>query len=107
MLFAGVTFGKMLAWSGSIPSYTIEIISFLAITNIAAYSLLVGRARAPGFTIAYLFSMVSKIVFYAAFVVIIIVLDRAGAVANAVLFMIGYLLFTVLEVSFLFRAVNR
>jgi hypothetical protein len=44
---------------------------------------------------------------YGTFILVIIFRDRAGAAGNALLFMVVYLIFTGLEVGFLFKKVNR
>jgi len=51
--------------------------------------------------------MVLKMLTYAGFILVIIFSDKSGAMGNAVLFLVAYLLFTGLEVGFLFPAVNR
>jgi len=89
------------------PSFAPEIVLFLGISTIVIFYFLIKHAQSPSFTQAYLVSMVLKMLTYAAFMLVIIFSDKAGAVANAVLFLVAYLLFTALEVGFLFTAVNR
>ena len=106
-LLSAVYLGGQQHWLNTTPSFASEIILFLGISTIVIFYFLIKHAQSPSFTQAYLVSMVLKMLTYAAFVLVIIFSDRAGAVANAVLFMIAYLLFTGLEVGFLFTAVNR
>jgi hypothetical protein len=106
LLLGGIFLGERMSWFAT-PSFSYAIIFFLAFTTVVLYALLVKRSRSTGFTPAYLFSMVTKLVLYAAFVMLIVYTDRPGAGANAALFLIGYLVFTALEVGFLFQAVNR
>jgi hypothetical protein len=55
----------------------------------------------------YLLTMVVKLVAYASFNLIVILKDRADASANAVFFILAYVIFTGLEVTFLFKKINR
>ncbi len=94
-------------WLKSTPSFAPEIILFLGISTIVIFYFLAKHAQSPSFTQAYLVSMVLKMMTYAGFILVIIFNDKDGAVANAVLFLVAYVLFTGLEVGFLFSEVNR
>lgn len=106
-LYAAVFFGsREQVWTVA-PSFSIEIILFLGLSTIVIYFFLTRHSVSPSFTQAYLVSMVLKMLSHAAFILVIILSDKAGAVANALLFLVAYLLFTALEVSFLFHRINR
>jgi hypothetical protein len=104
---AGIMFfGQNHLWK-SLPSFANEIIAFLTLTTLGLYFALVRSTGSPRFTPIYLFSMVSKMIFYGAFIFLVIYSDRSGARSNVTLFLVGYIIFTALEVGFLFRVVNR
>jgi hypothetical protein len=47
--------------------------------------------------------MALKIIAYASFILIIVLKNREGAFANVIFFLIAYLIFTALEVAFLYK----
>ena len=106
-LLSVVYIGAQQHWLTTTPSFTPEIILFLGISTVVIFYFLMKHAQSTSFTQAYLVSMVLKMLTYLAFILVIIFSDKAGAAANAVLFLVAYLLFTALEVGFLFTAVNR
>jgi hypothetical protein len=106
-LLTAVYVGEQQHWLTTIPSFAFEIILFLGLSTIVIFYFLIRHVQSPSFTQAYLVSMVLKMLAYAAFILVIIFSDRAGAMRNAVLFMVAYLLFTGLEVGFLFNRINR
>mgnify|MGYP003580014521 FL=1 len=55
----------------------------------------------------YLLSMVVKLVGCLIFLLLIVLADRAGAVANAVYFMVVYFVFTTAEIGFLYPKISR
>lgn len=106
-LFAAVFAGAEYQWFGTIPSYTVEIIFFLGVTTATIFYFLIRQLQSPSFTQSYLLSIVLKMIGYGAFILMIIFKDKSGAFANALLFIVAYVLFTALEVSFLFKRINR
>ena len=106
-LLAAVYIGEQQHWLNTTPSFAPEIILFLGISTIVIFYFLLKHAQSTSFTQAYLVSMVLKMLTYVVFILVIIFSDKAGAAANALLFLVAYLLFTSLEVGFLFTAVNR
>jgi hypothetical protein len=107
VLLSAVYIGGHQHWLTTTPSFATEIILFLGISTIVIFYFLLKHARSRAFTQAYLASMVLKMLTYAGFILVIIFSDKGGAFANAVLFLVAYVLFTGLEVGFLFPAVNR
>jgi hypothetical protein len=88
------------------PSFTFEIILFLASSTGAIYYFLIRRSPST-FTLSYLLSIVLKMLCGSLLILLVIFKDRQGSVGNALLFVVAYLLFTGLEVGFLFHRVNR
>ena len=111
MLMAGlvsaVFIGEQYHWLGPIPSYTLEIIFVLGVSTGVIFYLLIRRSQTPSFTQSYLLSIVLKMFGYGTFILVIIFRDKNGAFGNAFLFMVAYILFTALEVGFLFNRINR
>lgn len=91
------------------PSFNILITAFLAITTLGAYYLVDTRRKsgAMNFTLVYLITVVAKVLVYGIFVVIIILADKPGATSNAIFFLVGYFLFTAIEVTFLYIGTLR
>jgi hypothetical protein len=106
-LIFGAYVGEQQHWFASSPSYPTEIISFLGVSMATIFYFLNRRLGSPSFVQAYLISITVKMLAYGVFILIIILMDRMGAIPNVILFMVSYLLFTVVEVGFLFRAVNK
>ena len=90
----------------AMPSFSLEILLTLFMTTSVIFWFLSRPASAPSFTARYLLSIVCKMLLCGIFVLILIFRDKAGANANAALFIIAYLLFTALEVGFLFKKIN-
>ena len=88
------------------PTLAPEIVLFTAITTTFLYIYLY-RAKTEYFVQLYLLTMVIKLFVYCAFSVFIILQDRIGAAANVGFFLISYLLFTTLELMFLYAKINR
>lgn len=90
------------------PSFFFEIIIFLTVSTISIYWWTTQRAylRSDNFVNIYLGSTALRIVLYGIFVATIVSFDEAGAVNNALLFLIAYFLFTALEVTVLFLQIN-
>ena len=106
-LLTGVLLSLVYAGFAVAPSYTLAIIFSLAVSTFLIYYFLFKRSRDAAFTQYYLLSIVLKMLGYGTFVLVIIFTDRAGATGNAVLFLVSYLLFTVLEIGFLFTKIDR
>lgn len=90
------------------PSFFGEIVIFFVFSNVALYSF---TKRAVGgaptdFIKIYLGATVLRILFFGAFIFLLIRLDRGGAFQNALFFLVNYFLFTALEVAILFREIN-
>ena len=88
------------------PSLAWLIEGCLLVTTAVIFHFLHKRPPGFGFTQVYLFSVVTKICLFAALMVVVILADKPNASGNVVLFIVSYVLFTVLEVAVLFRKIN-
>jgi hypothetical protein len=91
------------------PSFSRAIVLFLWLTHIIMYAMVVRqlKLRPADFVKVYLGMTVLRILFFGAFVFMIIRTDRAGAYPNALIFLVSYFLFTSVEVGALYRVVSR
>ena len=89
-----------------IPTYSWEIIFYMAFSTAVVVNILHKKSGPVLFTQLYLFTIVIKILTGSMVILTIIFLDRQGDFGNAALFIITYLLFTFLEVIFLYGMVN-
>ena len=103
-LLAGSVLGaRHLGWLSELPSYFFETLVFVALTTMVLYSYLNMMPPGRQFVQFYLLTMILKLLGYGAFAFVIIILDRPGAAANALFFIITYMAFTALETIFLYR----
>ena len=102
MLIVGLHLCIHYHWIENPPSFSNESIALLFFVNVIIFYYL-NRLSKDIFVQLYLLSMAVKILAYASFTIIIILKDRDGAFANVVFFLIAYLIFTVLEVAFLYK----
>ncbi len=87
------------------PSFLILILSALAITTWLVY-FFIQRANREDFIRNYLLTIVVKLLAGGIFIFTLLYIDKPGSAANAILFMVAYLLFTGLEVGFLFKRLS-
>lgn len=107
LLIYGSLFGALrLGWIDHVPTYYVEVLLFVFLTTLILFSYLYRAAPGAHFVQLYLLTMVLKLLGYAAFGLVIILSDRGGAASNAALFIITYLMFTALEVAFLYRKIR-
>jgi hypothetical protein len=114
-LFAGIVavVTSLLLWavnqSTEQPTYATELLLTLAITTLLIFYYLLQwvHKRPQLFAQFYLLTIALKLLGYGALVAFVVIDDPAGAIANVVLFLLAYVVFTFLEVLFLFRQVTR
>ena len=101
-IFYGGTHGYFAA-----PSFTYEIIAFLGLSTVLFYTYLLKKiSKNPqDFTTAFLLTLVLRFLLFAAFMLVIILMDKSGANGNALFFMVAYVILTVVEVAFLYQKV--
>jgi hypothetical protein len=102
-LMAGVGYGALQLAS---PSFLKLILGALAITTWLVYFFM-ERADKENFIRNYLLTIVIKLLAGGIFISAIIYTDLERAESNAITFMAAYLLFTGLEVGFLFKKFNQ
>ena len=98
-------FALLQGWIRSIPSFTIEIILSLAIVTTAVFYYLqrIQKSKPQEIIQSYLLSIMVKMVGGCVIIMAVILADRAGAMANAMVFFVGYFLFTSIEIFFLVK----
>jgi hypothetical protein len=94
-------------WVQALPSYYTQTLILLLFGTIVLYVYLFRFERQDLFVHVYLLSMVVKLLAYGAYNFFVIIEDENGAVANVVWFMVVYLIFTLLEIAFLYRKVSK
>jgi hypothetical protein len=90
-----------------LPSFGWQITLFLSVSTLVVCWYVL-KFHKQGFTIqAVMGSVLLKLAGSLAFLLLIVLKDPVGAVPNAVFFMIGYVLFTALELAFLYPRISR
>jgi hypothetical protein len=84
------------------PSFFVLILTVLTGSTWLVYFFM-HKAKREDFIKNYLLTIVLKLLGGGIFILVLLRFDRAGAGANALLFMAAYFLFTGLEVGFLFK----
>ena len=87
------------------PSFLILILGVLAIATWLVY-FFIQKMKQEDLVKNYLLTIVLKLLAGGIFIFILLYKDKSGADANALLFMVAYLLFTGLEVGFLFKGLR-
>lgn len=88
------------------PSFFFPTVILLALTTAILYTYL--DKVAPGlFVQLYLLTIAVKILAFGAYIIVVVLHDKPGALGNVAFFMISYLAFTVLEIGFLYRKKTR
>jgi hypothetical protein len=101
------------AWLGanqgsfSMPNFAVEVTVVSILVTVSIYKVLARTSDPRLFTNIYLLTIVMKLIFYSALLLIIRFIAPESLMPNALFLMVAYLLFTVLEVAVLFRKVNR
>jgi hypothetical protein len=108
IVLAGFTwFAQSQAWIRGLPSFFYESLIFLAFATIIIFSYLYNSNKPDFFVQLYLLTMAVKFLAYGAYNLFMILEDRDGASLNVVFFMILYIVFTVLEITFLYRRISN
>ena len=108
MVMAGVTFLALnLSWIDALPSFFYQILLFLIFATVVVFRYLYRVDKPDFFVQLYLLTIVVKFIAYVVFNLVVILQDRAGAAKNVAFFLINYLLFTALEVVFLYRKISH
>lgn len=89
-----------------LPSFFYQTLVLLPACTFFIYRYLVKANNPAVFTQLYLLTMVIKLIAFLTYNMIMVFEDRAGAVPNVLFFLSLYVLFTALEVIFLYRRIN-
>jgi hypothetical protein len=106
LLYGFVWMGAGKDWF-SMPTSALLITAISIITTTTIYTVLVKTANPQAFINVYLLTIVMKLGFYLALLLIIRFIDPQSLTPNALFLVAAYLLFTVLEVGVLFAKVNQ
>ena len=90
-----------------IPSFFVITLFLLTAVTALSFTVLYKTRHPSAFLQSYLLTTTFKLLGYGAYNLIILFLDRPGATPNVVFFMFTYLVFTVLEVTFLYIKFSR
>ncbi|HBK87598.1 MAG: hypothetical protein U0289_02555 [Cyclobacteriaceae bacterium] len=107
LMVAAVSLGVTLTWFER-PGYFEAIIFFVGLATLITYGFTSRKVlEAPeDFIRIYMTATVVRIMLFGAGVGLMVYLDTDGATANAILFLVAYLLFTILEVAVLWQEAN-
>ena len=89
------------------PTYGWEIIFYMTFSTALVVNILQKKSGPVLFTQLYILTIVIKIMTGSILILFIIYTDRQGGFRNAILFITTYILYTILEVTFLYRKVNN
>ncbi len=107
LLLVAAAYGSLgQSWLKTLPSYFFQTLILLLFGTGMLYIYLYRFNRQDLFVHIYLLSMVVKLLAYGAYNFFMIMDDEAGAVANVAWFMLLYLIFTLLEIVFLYRKIS-
>lgn len=107
--FCLITLSVLITWAitrYTTPSFLFLMVALLAAATFLAYFFML-KTAAENFVKNYLLTIVIKLLAGGLFIGAIIFADIEHAETNAVTFMVVYLSFTILEVTFLFRKFNK
>jgi hypothetical protein len=94
-------------WLPTLPSYFYQSLIFLVFGTSVLFVYLYRFNKPDFFVHLYLLSMAVKLIAYGAYNFVMILDDKAGATQNVVWFGVLYLIFTALEIGFLYRRISR
>lgn len=94
-------------WLEALPTFFFQTLILLLFGTALLYVYLYRFNRKELFVHIYLLTMVVKLLAYGAYNFLMIMDDRSGAAANVAWFMVLYLVFTLLEIVFLYRKISR
>ncbi|MDH4090179.1 MAG: hypothetical protein OEV74_00550 [Cyclobacteriaceae bacterium] len=106
LVVGGLTWGAYaLQWIDQFPSFFYQTLIFLVFSTTTIFAYLHKINKPDFFVQLYLLTMAVKLLAYGAYNLIMIIKDNVGASVNVVFFMMLYVIFTVLEIAFLYRKI--
>jgi hypothetical protein len=106
VIFAGLKFFIYYGLTSRQPSFLFPTLILLVFSTAVIYRYLYHLKKPEFFIQLYLLLMVVKIIAYLGYNVLMVLKDRQGAAVNVIFFMVGYFIFTTVEIFFLYRHVN-
>jgi hypothetical protein len=97
---------QLQGWISQVPSLFIPTTILLFIITAVICRYLNRFKTSPLFTQFYLLSMVVKLLTALCYCVLVVLDSRDGAVANVVYFLALYVVYTVIEIMFLYRLIT-
>jgi len=105
-VLAGLTWvAQHQLWIDRLPSFFYQTTIFLVFTTTTIFVYLYNINKPDFFVQLYLLTMALKFVAYGTYNLVMLLEDKAGAVMNVFFFMVLYVVFTVLEIAFLYRKI--
>jgi hypothetical protein len=89
-----------------LPTFFYQTLILVLFTTVVIFVYLYKANKPDFFVQLYLLTMMIKIMAYGAYVFFMIKEDVNNAFANVVFFLVSYLLFTILEVVFLYKKIS-
>jgi hypothetical protein len=93
-------------WNGELPSFFYQTLIFLVFATITIFAYLYKVDKPDFFVQLYLLTMAIKLLAFGAYNLFMILEDKSGAPANVIFFMLLYIVFTGLEITFLYRKIT-
>jgi hypothetical protein len=106
VLIGAVFLGFDIGWISQKPSFLFPTAILLFIITIVICRYLYRLRASSLFTQFYLLSMVIKLTAALAYSIIMVMEDRPGSVPNVAFFLVLYLVYTVVEIVFLYRLIT-
>lgn len=106
LFYVVVTFGVQSGWFTK-PTLMVEIIALNVLATALLYRWLLKIHSTPSFNNAYLGSIVLKLFLYCGVLITVRIISPDTLIPNAILLLVCYALFTILEVTILFLKVGR
>ena len=102
-----INFACRQGWIPTTPTFLFETTWLVSLVTAIIFVYLYRAAKGPSFVQFYLLSLVVKLLACFAYTLLMILEDRAAALVNVVYFLALYLLFTAVEITFLYRRISR
>jgi hypothetical protein len=102
-----VDFMYDLEWIARKPSFVRETTWLVAFATSVIFFILYRWSKPKLFVQLYLLSMVVKLIACFSYTVLMILQDRQGAVPNVIYFLAIYVLYTTLEIAFLYSKISN
>lgn len=93
----------------TLPGFFYPSLILLVLSTVGLYRFLINikRSQPDYFVPVYLGTLAIKLIAYVVYIIVMIKRQPEDVFGNVVFFMIGYVIFTALETTFLHRVVNR